>query len=129
MAGSQGRRLLVADDDRDIRELVAFKLTSAGYDVTVAEDGLQALGNALDAAPALAVLDVMMPGLSGLDVARQLRADPRTATVPIILLTARAQESDVEGGFAAGVDDYVIKPFSPRELLSRVQAVLARTSA
>ena len=123
------RRVLVADDDRDIRELVAFKLGQAGFVVETAEDGVQALAAALQDRPDLAVLDVMMPGLSGLDVARQLRADGRTATVPIILLTARAQESDVEGGFAAGVDDYVIKPFSPRELLSRVQAVLARTSA
>lgn len=125
---TDARRVLVADDDRDIRELVEFKLAAAGFAVEAVEDGATALTRALDEPPALAVLDVMMPGLSGLDVAREMRADPRTARVPIILLTARAQEADVEAGFVAGVDDYVVKPFSPRELLSRVQAVLARTS-
>ncbi|GAB2682547.1 hypothetical protein GCM10027194_14360 [Thalassiella azotivora] len=121
-----GRRVLVADDDRDIRELVAFRLEAAGFEVEQAEDGAQALERLRRSPPDLAVLDVMMPGLSGMDVTRQLRADPVTAHVPVILLTARAQEADVEAGFAAGVDDYVVKPFSPRELVSRVQAVLAR---
>ncbi|HZI96470.1 MAG TPA: response regulator [Actinomycetales bacterium] len=119
-------RLLVADDDRDIRDLVAFKLGQAGYEVQAVEDGVAALDAARENVPALVVLDVMMPGLSGVDVTRELRADPRTASVPIILLTARAQEADVENGFATGADDYVVKPFSPRELVSRVQAVLAR---
>jgi DNA-binding response OmpR family regulator len=119
-------RLLVADDDRDIRDLVAFKLEQAGYEVQAVQDGVAALDAARADAPALVVLDVMMPGLSGVDVTRELRADPRTASVPIILLTARAQEADVESGFATGADDYVVKPFSPRELVSRVQAVLAR---
>jgi DNA-binding response OmpR family regulator len=121
-------RVLVADDDRDIRDLVAFKLSQAGYDVETAEDGAQALARVRSAPPALVVLDVMMPGLSGMDVARQLRADAQTASLPIIMLTAKAQEADVESGFAVGVDDYVIKPFSPRELLSRVRALLARTA-
>jgi DNA-binding response OmpR family regulator len=121
-------RVLVADDDRDIRDLVAFKLGQAGYEVETAEDGVQALARVRSAPPSLVVLDVMMPGLSGMDVARQLRADAQTATVPIIMLTAKAQEADVESGFAVGVDDYVIKPFSPRELLSRVRALLARTA-
>ena len=126
-AGSD-RRLLVADDDRDIRELVAFKLEHAGFAVETVGDGVSALERARADHPALVVLDVMMPGLSGMDVARQLRADPATAGIPVILLTARAQELDVEAGFAVGVDDYVIKPFSPRELLSRVNAVLARSA-
>lgn len=120
--------VLVADDDPDIRDLVAFKLTTAGYEVEVVADGLAALDHARARPPRLVLLDVMMPGLSGLDVAQQLRADPRTATVPIILLTAKAQEQDVEGGFGVGADDYVTKPFSPRELLSRVRAVLARSA-
>ena len=123
---ADGARLLVADDDRDIRDLVAFKLEQAGYAVEAVDDGVAALEAALASTPALVVLDVMMPGLSGVDVTRELRADPRTAHVPIILLTARAQEADVENGFATGADDYVVKPFSPRELVSRVQAVLAR---
>jgi DNA-binding response OmpR family regulator len=124
---SDATRLLVADDDRDIRELVAFKLEQGGYHVVQAADGLEALELIAADRPALAVLDVMMPGLTGLDLTRRLRSGADTAGLPIILLTARAQESDVEAGFAAGIDDYVVKPFSPRELLSRVQAVLART--
>ena len=120
-------RVLVVDDDRDIRDLVTFKLEQAGYEVRQAEDGLQALDAVREWAPALVVLDVMMPGLSGVDVTRELRADPATAGVPVILLTAKAQEADVETGFVSGADDYVVKPFSPRELVSRVQAVLARS--
>jgi DNA-binding response OmpR family regulator len=119
--------ILVADDDVDIRDLVAFKLEQAGYDVTAVDDGLTALTAARLGSPDLVLLDVMMPGLSGIDVCRELRGDPLTAKLPIILLTARAQEGDVEVGFGAGADDYVVKPFSPRELLTRVEAVLART--
>ncbi len=121
--------ILIADDDPDIRDLVAFKLEQAGYDVTAVDNGLSALEAIQQHLPHIAVLDVMMPGLSGIDVCRQLRAESATATLPIILLTARAQEGDVETGFGAGADDYVVKPFSPRELVSRVEAVLARTRA
>jgi two-component system phosphate regulon response regulator PhoB len=118
--------ILVADDDLDIRDLVAFKLEQAGFDVTAVDNGLAALSAARQDPPDLVVLDVMMPGMSGIDVCRELRGDPTTATLPIILLTARAQEGDVEIGFGAGADDYVVKPFSPRELVSRVEALLAR---
>jgi DNA-binding response OmpR family regulator len=118
--------VLIADDDADIRDLVAFKLEQAGFDVITAEDGPTALSAAHDKIPDIAVLDVSMPGMSGLDVCRLLRADPSTADMMIIMLTARAQETDVEGGFSAGADDYLIKPFSPRELTSRVQALLGR---
>ena len=119
--------ILVADDDPDIRDLVAFKLEQAGFDVTAVDNGLAALDTARTQPPDLVVLDVMMPGMSGIDVCRELRAGGATATLPIILLTARAQEGDVQVGFGAGADDYVVKPFSPRELVSRVEAVLART--
>jgi DNA-binding response OmpR family regulator len=119
--------VLIADDDPDIRDLVAFKLEQSGFDVTAVEDGLSALAAARKQTPDLALLDVMMPGMSGVDVCRQLRSDPATAALPVILLTARAQEGDVEVGFGSGADDYVIKPFSPRELVNRVEAVLART--
>jgi DNA-binding response OmpR family regulator len=119
--------ILIADDDEDIRDLVAFKLEAAGFDVTIVDNGLSALSAARDDPPDLVVLDVMMPGLSGIDVCRALRAEQSTAHLPIILLTARAQEGDVQVGFGAGADDYVVKPFSPRELVSRVEAVLART--
>ena len=118
--------VLVADDDADIRELVAFKLGQAGYEVVTAADGVAALETARTTALDLAVLDLMMPGLSGLDVCAQLRLEERTASLPVIMLTAKAQEQDVAAGFATGADDYVVKPFSPRELVSRVQAVLAR---
>jgi DNA-binding response OmpR family regulator len=119
--------ILVADDDRDIRDLVSFRLQREGYRTVTAEDGVQALDGVRAETPDLVVLDVMMPGLSGLDVTAALRADARYASLPIILLTARVQESDVALGFDSGADDYMIKPFSPRELVSRVQAVLART--
>ena len=121
--------VLVADDDADIRDLVAFKLEQAGLEVITVEDGETAVEQARTQQPALVVLDISMPGLSGIDVCRMLRADPVTAGMLIIMLTARVQEQDVEGGFSAGADDYVTKPFSPRELVSRIQALLTRTRA
>jgi two-component system phosphate regulon response regulator PhoB len=121
--------VLVADDDADIRDLVTFKLEQAGLDVVAVADGQAALEHARTQLPTLAVLDVSMPGLSGIDVCRMLRADPSTAAMLIIMLTARVQEQDVEGGFSAGADDYVTKPFSPRELVSRIQALLTRARA
>lgn len=128
-SGDAPLRVLVADDDEDIRELVVFKLTQVGFEVHAVADGLVALDAIRDLRPALAVLDVMMPGLSGIDVTRAVRKDILLDEVRIILLTARAQEADVQTGFGVGADDYVIKPFSPRELVSRVGAVLARTRA
>ncbi|MFK4100129.1 response regulator transcription factor [Streptomyces sp. NPDC019531] len=119
-------RVLIADDDSDIRDLVAFKLTQSGHEVTVVEDGMAALKAAREQPVDLALLDIRMPGMSGLDVCRELRSAPETATLPVIMITARSQEGDVEVGFAAGADDYIIKPFSPRELSSRVTAVLGR---
>jgi DNA-binding response OmpR family regulator len=121
--------VLVADDDADIRDLVAFKLERAGLEVITVGDGQAAVEQARAHRPALAVLDVSMPLLSGIDVCRTLRADPVTAGMLIIMLTARVQEQDVEGGFSAGADDYVTKPFSPRELVSRVEALLTRARA
>jgi DNA-binding response OmpR family regulator len=121
--------VLVADDDADIRDLVAFKLEQAGFEVIAAADGQIALEQARSRQPTLAVLDVSMPGLSGIEVCRMLRADAATAGILIIMLTARVQEHDVEGGFSAGADDYVTKPFSPRELVSRIQALLSRARA
>ena len=117
-------RILVADDDVDIRELVEFKLSTLGHDVVAVSDGAAAIDACQAERP---VLDVMMPGVSGLDAIRAIRADPALADLPVILLTARAQESDVETGFDSGADDYITKPFSPRELASRVQALLSRS--
>jgi two-component system, OmpR family, response regulator MtrA len=119
-------RILVADDDVDIRELVEFKLSTLGHDIVAVSDGAAAIDACQQQRPDLAVLDVMMPGMSGLDAVRVIRSDPSLSDLPVILLTARAQESDVESGFDSGADDYITKPFSPRELATRVQALLAR---
>jgi len=119
-------RILVADDDLDILDLVVFKLEQAGFQTIAVSDGVAALAAIQADPPRLAILDVMMPGLSGIDVLRTLRASEATKDLDVILLTARTRDSDVDIGFAAGASDYVIKPFSPRELLQRVNAVLAR---
>ena len=119
-------RVLVADDDPDILDLVRYRLERSGYEVATATDGAEAVRLAGELAPALAVLDVMMPSLDGLEATRRLRNDPATAEIPVILLTAKAQDADVQEGFLAGADDYIRKPFSPRELSACVQAVLGR---
>lgn len=121
-------RIVVADDDVDIRDLVEFKLSMFGHEVIAVSDGAAAVAECQARRPDLAVLDVMMPGFSGLEAIRAIRADPALADLPVILLTARAQESDVETGFDLGADDYITKPFSPRELAARVEALLARSS-
>ncbi len=113
--------VLIADDDPDIRMLVRLRLERSGYTVVAANDGLEALALAAECHPDLAILDVSMPGLSGVEVTRALRE--RQATLPVILLTAHAQESDVTEGAKAGADAYVTKPFSPQELESRVRAL------
>ncbi len=120
-------RIVIADDDADIRELVVFKLRHDGHEVIPVGDGAAAVEACSSQDPDLVILDVMMPGMSGLDAARALRQDASMDGLPIIMLTARAQESDIEQGFEAGADDYVVKPFSPRELASRVGAVLSRS--
>jgi DNA-binding response OmpR family regulator len=121
--------ILLAEDDADIRLLVTIKLTQAGHQVRGFGDGLSALADAREHAPDLAVLDIMMPGMSGLEVCQELRKDPATARIPVILLTALAQETDITAGLAAGADDYIVKPFSPRDFTVRVNAVLARIQA
>jgi DNA-binding response OmpR family regulator len=124
--GAEMPLVLIADDDEDIRSLVAFRLERAGYDVVAARDGEEALQLALERAPDLAVLDVMMPKLSGLDVTRRLRTEEATSKMPVILLTARVRDADVAGGYEAGADDYIRKPFSAHELGARVGAILGR---
>ncbi len=122
-------RVLIVDDDPDIRDVAAMKLALAGLDVRAEADGERGLAAALETRPDVVLLDWMMPNLTGLDVCRQLRAMPETAHTTIIMLTAKAQETDIERGFDAGADDYIVKPFSPRELVTRVEAVLARQRA
>jgi DNA-binding response OmpR family regulator len=124
-AGSELKPVvLAADDDDDILELVAFRLERSGYTVLRARDGEEALRLAEEQTPDIAVLDVGMPKLDGLELTRLLREREATSTIPIILLTAWVQESDIERGFEAGATDYMRKPFSPTELAARVQAAL-----
>jgi DNA-binding response OmpR family regulator len=120
--------VLVADDEEDIRALVAFRLKRAGYEVITAADGEEALLLATTRLPDLVVLDMMMPKATGLEVTRSMREHDATKGIPVILLTARAQEGDVVRGFGAGADDYVKKPFSPQDLQARVQALLERSA-
>jgi DNA-binding response OmpR family regulator len=121
--------VLVVDDDPDIRSVIAFKLERAGFTVFEEVDGEAGLAAAAQEHPDLVLLDWMMPRLSGVEVCRALRDDASLDGTAVIMLTAKAQEPDVQRAFAAGADDYIVKPFSPRELVSRVQAVLARVGA
>ena len=116
--------IVIADDDADIRELVVFKLRQSGHEVVPVGDGAAAVAACRERRPDLAILDVMMPRMSGLDAAAEIRADASLADLPIILLTARAQDADIQQGFDIGASDYIVKPFSPRDLASRVDAVL-----
>jgi DNA-binding response OmpR family regulator len=120
------KHIVVADDDPDILDLVVYILTQAGFDTVGVTDGAAALAAIEADPPRLAILDIMMPGMSGIEVLRNVRASASIGDLGVILLTARARDSDVDSGFAIGASDYVIKPFSPRELLQRVNAVLAR---
>ena len=117
--------VLVADDDADILSLVSFRLERSGYDVIQARTGEDALRLALEHVPDLAVLDVTMPGLDGYSVTRELRGHQETQSMPVILLTARAQVEDVAHGLGAGADDYVKKPFDAGDLRARVERLLA----
>jgi two-component system phosphate regulon response regulator PhoB len=118
--------VLVVDDERDIVELVRYHLAKAGYRVVSASDGHQAVELARRGRPDLIVLDLMLPVLPGVEVARTLKSDEKTRHIPILMLTAKGEEVDRVVGFELGADDYVVKPFSPRELVLRVQAILRR---
>lgn len=119
-------QILVVDDEASIRELLTFNLKKNGYEVTAAADGRKALAKA--AGMDLVLLDIMLPEVDGLEVCRRLKADPQTSGIPIIMLTAKAEEIDRVLGLELGADDYVVKPFSMRELLARVKAVLRRSA-
>lgn len=116
-------KVLVVEDDVDIQDLVISLLSRAGYDVLAEGNGDAGLATALTQQPDLVILDWMMPGLSGVEVCRALRADPRAKNIPVLLLTSRAQEADIDQAFTAGADDYMVKPFRGRELVSRVQSL------
>jgi two-component system alkaline phosphatase synthesis response regulator PhoP len=120
-------RILIVEDDRDIAHLIVHYLTNAGHETAVVGNGADGLAVLRGAPAELVVLDRMLPGLDGLEVCRAMRADPALAAIPVIMLTARAEESDRIVGLELGADDYVTKPFSPRELVARVAALLRRT--
>ena len=122
-------RILVIDDEKDLIELVRYNLENEGFTVRGAQDGESGLSIALRELPDLVVVDLMLPGIDGFDVCRALRSDKRTTQIPIIMLTAKSAESDRILGLELGSDDYVTKPFSPRELVARIKAVLRRTAA
>jgi two-component system phosphate regulon response regulator PhoB len=118
--------ILVVEDEPAIQELIAYNLKQAGHQTLRADNAEQALNLVSNALPDLVLLDWMLPGLSGIEFARRLRADKRTRAVPIIMLTARSEEQDKLSGLESGADDYITKPFSPRELTARIKAVLRR---
>jgi DNA-binding response OmpR family regulator len=118
--------ILAADDEQDVLDLVEFRLSRAGYRVVTAPDGERALELAVDREPDLCVLDIMMPGIDGFEVTRRIRATAAIASTPVILLTASVQEAAVSKGYEAGANDYMRKPFSPQELLNRVETALER---
>jgi phosphate regulon transcriptional regulator PhoB len=120
-------RVLIVEDEPDIRELVVHHLKREGYQVSVAASGEEALRQVQASPPDLVLLDLMMPTMNGLEVCRRLRQDPVTASLPIVMLTAKGDEVDRVLGLELGADDYVVKPFSPKELLARVRAVLRRS--
>jgi two-component system alkaline phosphatase synthesis response regulator PhoP len=122
-------RVLVVDDEEDILELIQYNLSKEGYEVATSASGEQALQQARATLPDLVLLDLMLPGVDGLDVCRLLKSDRRTAHIPIIMLTARTEEADVVTGLELGADDYITKPFSPRVVGARVKAVLRRRRA
>jgi two-component system, OmpR family, alkaline phosphatase synthesis response regulator PhoP len=126
-ATSIGReRILVVDDEEDLLELVNYNLSKEGFRVRPVTSGEEALAEARETLPDLIVLDLLLPAVDGLEVCRRLKSDPRTRHIPIIMLTAKSEESDMVAGLELGADDYVTKPFSPRVLLARVKAILRR---
>lgn len=121
-------KILVADDEADVLNLVSSNLRNAGFTVIKAQDGTSALNKARTTMPMLIVLDIMLPGMSGLEVCKMLKSDATTAQIPIIMLTAKAEEIDRILGLELGADDYLTKPFSPRELVLRVKSIVRRVA-
>lgn len=124
---SESRHILIVEDERDIAELLQYNLQKTGYRVSIARNGRSAVDMASSGAPDAIILDVMLPELSGTEVARRLRTNPVTATVPILMLTAKSEEVDQVVGLTVGADDYVTKPFSIKVLLARLEALLRRS--
>jgi two-component system phosphate regulon response regulator PhoB len=122
------KKILVVEDERSIRDMLAFNLGRAGYAVQGAADGREARASIADGYPDVVLMDWMLPDISGLELTRQLKRDPETREIPVIMVTARAEEDDRVSGLDGGADDYIVKPFSPRELLARIRAALRRNA-
>ena len=121
-------KILVVDDEEDIRELISLNLERESFEVIGVETGEQALAQARTRQPALVILDLMLPGIDGLEVCKKLKADPRTQLIPIVMLTAKGEETDIVTGLELGADDYVTKPFSGKVLLARIRRILRKKS-
>ena len=119
-------KILVADDERDIRELIGFTLRFAGFDVVLTADGIEAIEKASLEQPDLILLDVRMPKITGYEVCRQLKENPATSGIPVVFLSAKGQEGEIELGLASGAVEYIVKPFAPDELTNQVSDILQR---
>src|SRR5437773_12529198 len=126
METGSGKKILIIEDESDVADLLTLNLRKAGYRVSMAVDGASGLQNARDDRPDLIILDLMLPKMSGLEVCRILKGDAATSQIPILMLTAKAEEIDRIVGLEFGADDYVTKPFSPREVMLRIRAILRR---
>ncbi len=121
-------RILVAEDEKDIRELIAFTLRFAGFDVLLATNGAEAVEVAEAERPDLVILDVRMPRMSGYEACRRLKENPQTASLPVVFLSAKGQDSEIQQGLASGAEEYILKPFAPDELIQQVRSILNRRS-
>ncbi len=121
-------KLLIVEDDKDILQLLSYNMQTSGFDVLTSRDGYEGLSIARQNLPDLIILDLMLPGLDGFEVCKELKRDSETKNIPILMLTARGEEVDRIVGLELGADDYVVKPFSPRELVLRIRAILRRSA-
>jgi DNA-binding response OmpR family regulator len=121
-------RILIAEDERDIRDLINFTLTFAGHEVFPTSNGEEAVQKALEILPDLIVLDVRMPRLTGYEACEQIKANASTQHIPVVILSAKGQESEVKTGMEAGAEEYILKPFAPDQLVERVRAILLKTN-
>lgn len=119
-------KILIAEDERDIRDLIAFTLRFAGHEVITTSNGEEALNMALQTIPDLILLDVRMPRMTGYEACRQIKMDERTNEIPVVFLSAKGQESEVQTGLAAGATEYILKPFSPDNLTERIKVILQK---
>lgn len=119
-------RILIAEDEKDIRELIAFTLRFAGFDVLLATNGVEAVEVAEAERPDLVILDVRMPRMSGYEVCRRLKENPQTASLPVVFLSAKGQDSEIQQGLESGAEEYILKPFAPDELIQQVRDILNR---